>query len=171
MLKPQEVKARARRLEDQNYKFRTFLKNCADYDKLDAQFLALHRELFANHNCCECANCCKTYGTTLEDEDIERISAHLNMTAPDFIAEYLVDTDSYGEKGYQIKESPCTFLEADGRCRIQACKPRACEEFPFTDKPGRLMSMLSIIDHAEVCPVVFEILERLKVIYKFRNRG
>ena len=32
------------------------------------------------------------------------------------------------------------------------------------------MSMLSIIDHAEVCPVVFEILERLKVIYKFRNR-
>ena len=42
--------------------------------------------------------------------------------------------------------------------------------FPFTGQPDRLSSMYSIIGHAEVCPVVFEMLERLKVIYRFRNR-
>ena len=61
MLKPTEVKAKAQKLEEQNYKFRTFLKNRADGDELDAQFLALHKKLFAGYDCCKCANCCKAY--------------------------------------------------------------------------------------------------------------
>ena len=39
MVKPHEVKAKAEWLEEQNYKFRTFLKNRAGDDELDAQFL------------------------------------------------------------------------------------------------------------------------------------
>ena len=42
MVRPNDVQSKARRLEDQNIKFRTFLKNRADYDELDAQFLQLH---------------------------------------------------------------------------------------------------------------------------------
>ena len=57
----------------------------------------------------------------------------------------------------------------DGCCLIQNCKPDVCVEFPYADKPGRLSSMYGVIERAEVCPVVFEILERLKDTYGFRK--
>ena len=41
MVRPDEVKSKAQRLEERNYKFRTFLKSRADDDELDAQFLDL----------------------------------------------------------------------------------------------------------------------------------
>jgi Fe-S-cluster containining protein len=70
-----------------------------------------------------------------------------------------------------LETKPGVFLENDGGCRIENSKPTVCKDYPYTDKLGRLWSMYSIIDSAAVCPVVFEILERLKVIYRFQNRG
>jgi len=171
MIKPSEVKAEAKKLEDQNYKFRTFLKIHADDDELDAQFLALHKEFFANYDCCKCANCCRTYDIVLADDEVKRIAAFLNMPERDFADKYLVDADTDDEKPYKFKDSPCAFLFDDGRCRIQDCKPDVCTGFPYTDQPDRLSSMYSVIQHAEVCPVVFETLEQLKIMYKFRNRA
>jgi len=170
MVKPNEVKAKAQKLEEQNYKFRTFLKNRADDEELDAQFLLLHKELFTGYDCCKCANCCKMYRITLDNDEVRRIAVFIGSTENDFIAEYLVIAKPDDEKPYKIKETPCPFLFEDGRCRIQDCKPDVCTGFPFTDQPDRLSSMYGIIEHAEVCPVVFEILERLKVMYMFRNR-
>ena len=170
MIKPNEVKAKANRLEEQNFKFRAFLNNRADDDVLDAQFLALHNELFAGYDCCKCTNCCREYEPILDDNDVKRIAAFLGITENDFLAKYLVKTEPYEDKPYQIKEKPCVFLRDDGHCQIQECKPNNCLGYPFTNRPRRLSSMLSILDHAGVCPVVFEILERLKVMYGFRNR-
>jgi len=170
MITPTEVKVQAQKLEEQNYKFRTFLRNRADDDELDAQFLALHKELFAGYDCCKCTNCCKTYDITLTDDEVRRIAVYLEMTESDFAAEYLTDADADDERPHKFKLNPCSFLNGDGRCRIQSCKPDICNGFPYTDQPDRLSSMYSIIEHAEVCPVVFEILERLKMMYGFRNR-
>jgi len=170
MLTPTEVKDKARKLEEQNYKFRIFLKNRADDDELDAQFAALHRELFAAYDCCQCANCCKAYRILLDDDEAKRIASFLEMAESDFAAEYLRAADADDEKPYMLKEKPCPFLCEDGRCRIQDCKPGFCAGFPFTDQPERLSCMYSILEHAEICPVVSEILERLKKMYGFRNR-
>ena len=170
MVNPDEVSAKAQRLKEQNYKFRTFLRNHADDDVLDAQFLELHKELFVGYNCCKCANCCKTYRIILDNGEIKRIATYLGMTEYDFVTEHLTNADADDEKPYTIKKKPCPFLYDDGRCRIQDCKPDVCTEFPYTDHHERLSSMYSVIEHAEVCPVVFEILERLKLIYRFRNR-
>ena len=170
MLKPSEVKDEAQKLEDQNYQFRRFLKGRADADKLDAQFLSLHEELFADYDCNECANCCRSYGTIISSDEMKRIAAHLGLPESDFIAKYLIQAEPDEDLPYEFKDKPCLFLHDDGSCRIQECQPEVCAAFPFTDRPDRLSSMLSIIGHAEVCPVVFEILERLKVLYGFRNR-
>jgi len=162
MIEPSKINFVAKRYAEQNYKFRTFLKRRADVDKLDAQFLELHNELFANYDCCKCNNCCKTYDVILKDDEITDISRYLGKAENDFINECLTKSD---EGGYKIKGKPCSFLSADGKCEIQECKPSECKGFPFTDRPNRLSSMLSILDFAEECPVVFEILERLKRIY------
>jgi Fe-S-cluster containining protein len=168
VIAPTEVKTRAERLEEQNYKFRTFLKYRADGDELDAQFLKLHKELFADYDCCECNNCCKALDIILDSDEAKRISTFLKMTEDDFATEYLTNTDD--EKPYKFKTNPCAFLDDDGRCRIQGCKPEVCKDFPYTDRPDRLSSLYSVIEHAEVCPIVFEILEQLKRLYGFRNR-
>jgi hypothetical protein len=169
MIKPNEVKAAAQRVEDENYEFRTFLKCNAEPDELDEQFAALHKELFADYDCCKCANCCKSLGILLDEDDIEKMADAIKSKS-DFIDLYLTKADPDDEKPYKFKESPCTFLDDDdGHCWTYDCKPKDCEFFPFTDQPDRLQSLYSIIGHAEVCPIVFEILERLKAEYKFHK--
>ena len=170
MVKPNEVLAKAKKFEEQNYKFRVFLKIRADHKKLDKQFLKLHKEFFTDYDCCKCANCCKMCDIILDHDEVKRITAFLGLAESDFIASYLANADADDEKPYKIKTKPCLFLQDDGHCRIQDCKPDVCVGFPYTDRPNRLSSMYSIIFSAEICPIVFEILERLKMMYGFRNR-
>lgn len=163
MISPEEVCKAAKKKERENLRFRIILKNHADDEELDQQFLALHNELFERYDCSQCANCCRAYSTVLEEDEISAISDHLGMTAESFQAKYLAQ----GEEGLELK-GPCAFLKDDGRCEIESCKPRQCREYPYTDKPGRLFSLYGILTSAEHCPVVYEIMERLKKMYYFR---
>ena len=74
MIGPDEVKAEAERLAEQNFEFWTFLRNFADGDGLDTLFLKFHKEIFANYDCRKCANCCKTYDITLGADEIWRMA-------------------------------------------------------------------------------------------------
>lgn len=164
MILPTKIHAVAARHEQENLRFRRFLKAHADADELDRQFMALHYELFAEYDCCHCGNCCRAYSTTLQDGEIESIAAFLGLTPQDFAEKYLVD----GIGGHELK-APCCFLGEDGKCTIQECKPSECRGFPYTDRPERLYSLFNTVSFAEECPVVFEILERLKDSYEFRR--
>jgi Fe-S-cluster containining protein len=165
MIDPSAINAIAKKREKENLKFRTFLKNRADEEELDGQFLALHNELFSGYDCCQCANCCKATRTTVQEDEIAPITEHLGVAKQEFVNTYL----SMDNGGYELK-SPCPFLTASGKCAIQECKPEECRDFPHTDKPERIDSLLGIVSFAEQCPVVFEMLERLKKIYRFRKR-
>lgn len=162
MITPSEVNTVAKKLEEENLRFRSFLKNHADCDELDQQFLALHNELFAGYDCCKCNNCCRAYSTTIQDYEIDSIAGFLGLTKQEFQQNYLVQTAG----NYRIN-SPCSFLNEDGKRAIQNCKPKECQDFPYTDKSNRWGSLFGVISFAEECPVVFEILERLKDIYRF----
>ena len=105
----------------------------------------------------------------LDDNDIETISQHLGQPKDDFINEHLEKSD-YDESYYKFNKQPCVFLCADGKCNIYDVRPSECKGFPFIDHPDRLSSLLGVISFAEECPVVFEILERLKNIYNFKYR-
>jgi|GEM_PF-5114055 len=59
MLDPENITRVYAEIESDLYRFRSFLRSHADIDKLDAQFLALHNELFAEYDCSQCKNCCK----------------------------------------------------------------------------------------------------------------
>ena len=88
MIAPKDVSAAAAKREDENLRFRTFLKIHADPEELDQQFSELHRELFARYDCCQCGNCCRAYSTTLSEEEIVNISACLGMTRQKFLEDY-----------------------------------------------------------------------------------
>ena len=165
MISPNNVQAAAAKRKDENLRFRTYLKIHADPDELDRQFLALHKELFTGYDCCRCGNCCRIYSTTLTEEEIVNISIYLGLTRQKFPEDHLIR----GMDGLELP-APCRFLNADGKCRLQDCKPEECKGFPYTDRPHRLESLYSVLSAAEICPVVFEILERLKELYHFKIR-
>lgn len=112
MISPKNVSAAAAKREDENLRFRAFLKNHTDPDELDRQFLSLHTELFAGYDCCRCGNCYRAYSTTLTEEEVVNISTYLGMTRQEFLEDYLLR----GQDGLELP-APCRFLNADGRCR------------------------------------------------------
>ncbi len=167
MLAPRKVQFEAKRKEKENMAFRTYLKCNADEDELDRQFLELHNELFGKYDCSRCRNCCKKYHGQLPKEDIEKDAKCLGMTPEAFMEQFLDSQEQ--EAKYKTKHMPCDFLQENGECMLGSCKPEDCKNYPYTNQPERLWSLYSVLDAVAVCPVAFEIYERLKGEYGFRR--
>ena len=101
-------------------------------------------------------------------EDIDRDAQYLGITAEQFVDTYL-EKEEFG-MNYQARNKSCDFLREDGNCKLGDCKPDSCKKYPYTDQPERLLSLLSILNTIEICPVAFEIFERLKQEYGFKIR-
>ncbi len=126
---------------------------------LDVVMQELHEEEFAVTDCLTCANCCKTTGPLFTDTDIERISRHLKKKPQQFISEFLrIDED--GDR--VLKQAPCAFLAADHYCLIYDVRPKACREYPHTDRKKFQQITNLTLKNVEMCPAAFNIVERMK---------
>ena len=81
------------------------------------------------------------------------------MKPQQFIDQYLrIDED----KDYVLQNVPCTFLGHDNYCLIYDVRPKACREYPHTDrKDFHKISNLTIKNTA-ICPAAFNIVEEMK---------
>lgn len=165
MIAPEYIKDEARKKEAENIKFRTYLKGHAEEKKLDQQFLELHNELFADYDCSKCRNCCTMYRGSIPAEDLEKAAEHMKLSKEQFITLFLQENEMFGN--YETKHQPCDFLNEDGECKLGECRPYNCKNYPYTSQPERLFSLRSVLEVVEVCPVAFEIYERLKKEYRF----
>lgn len=118
------------------------------------------KELFADYDCSKCRNCCKMYKGSIPAEDVEKDADYLGITVEQFI-DFFLEKEEFGI-GYHTKHKPCDFLQEDGNCKLGDCKPDSCKKYPYTDQPERLCSLLGMLDTISICPVAFEIFERLK---------
>jgi Fe-S-cluster containining protein len=168
MIAPNRVCDEAKKKEDENYRFRSYLKTHAEKEELDERFLRLHNVLFAEHDCSECRNCCKMYKGTLEEQDVMRAVQLLGMEKEQLIDHYLIFNGS--ENHYETKHKPCDFLMENGECKLGEARPDNCKDYPFTNRPERLYSLYSVLDTITVCPVAFEIYERLKKEYGYSRK-
>ena len=126
---------------------------------LDKLIHPLHEEVFECTNCLKCANCCTTTGPLFTDKDISRIAKHLRIKPFEFTQQYLrIDED----RDYVLKSVPCTFLEEDNYCSIYEVRPKACREYPHTDRKKQNQLLNLTEKNIEVCPAVFNIVEKLK---------
>jgi len=144
----------------ENRKFLAGLKK-KDPRKIDDAFHELHKEVFEEIDCLQCANCCRTTSPIFYQNDIERLSKGLRIKPGDFIDTYLkIDED----KDYVLTSSPCSFLGPDNHCSVYEDRPKACREYPHTDR--KKMVQITDLTHKNtlVCPAVLEIVERLKLI-------
>jgi len=129
---------------------------------LDDVVHGLHHEVFSSFSCLDCANCCKTIGPRLTDKDIDRLAKHLKMKPSAFLEQY-VKTDEDGD--FVFNSQPCPFLLPDNYCMVYENRPKACREYPHTDRK-RVIQILNLSHkNCETCPVVYEIFEEMKQKY------
>ncbi len=144
--------------KDPNKKFLSKLAK-ADSRKVDDAFHQQHDNVFEEIDCLTCANCCKTTSPIFYQHDIERASKALRLRPSDFISKYLrVDED----KDYVLQQAPCPFLDKENYCSIYADRPKACREYPHTNRKKMVQIMDLTFKNTLVCPAVFEMVERLK---------
>ena len=131
---------------------------------LDKLIHPLHEEVFACTDCLECANCCTTTGPLFTDKDISRIAKYLKIKPSKFTEKYLrIDED----RDYVLQTLPCVFLGEDNYCSIYDVRPKACREFPHTDRIKQHQLLKLTQKNIEVCPAVFSIIEKLKKYLKY----
>ena len=131
--------------------------------KLDSIMEELHELEFEKTDCLECANCCKTTSPIFTTKDIDRISKSFRIKTRQFIDKYLnLDTDS----DYVLKSSPCTFLAADNTCNIYDVRPKACREYPHTNRKNFEKISDLTLKNVSICPATFNIVEALRAKLK-----
>lgn len=114
----------------------------------------LHEEAFETIDCLQCANCCTTTGPLLTSNDIDRIAKHLGLKPIHFIEQYLhIDEDG----DYVFKSMPCPFLGADNYCTIYEQRPKACREYPHTDRANQQGILSLTRKNTKICPAVANI--------------
>lgn len=128
--------------------------------RLDVLMQELHDDEFSKTNCLTCANCCKTTSPIFSDKDITRISKHLKLKELQFIETYLQrDEDDF----MVLKQAPCSFLDkSDNTCFIYDVRPKACREYPHTNRKNFIQLTNLTLKNTEVCPAVMNIVEELK---------
>lgn len=149
-------KAKDKRKE--NKKFFSKLKKRPPKD-LDRLMVELHDDEFNRTDCLECANCCKTTGPLFTQKDIERLSKHFRMKPGEFIDTYLrLDEDN----DFVLQSVPCPFLGADNYCSVYDVRPKACREYPHTDRKDFHKISNITLKNTMICPAAFNIVEEMK---------
>ena len=81
------------------------------------------------------------------------------MKEQQFIAQFLQrDEDDF----MVLKEAPCTFLNEDNTCSIYDVRPKACAEYPHTNRKKFIQLTNLTLKNTEICPAAFNIVEELK---------
>ncbi|CCF02115.1 YkgJ family cysteine cluster protein [Streptococcus macedonicus] len=148
----------AQQKQKEHRKFLATLKKRAPKN-LDKITQEIHTEVFNEIDCTKCANCCKSLGPLFTEADITRISKVFRMKLSVFEETYLrVDED--GDKVFQ--SMPCPFLGDDNLCTIYDVRPKACREFPHTDRKKIYQINHLTIKNTLFCPAAYLFVEKLK---------
>jgi hypothetical protein len=127
--------------------------------KLDHLMQGIHEAEFDRTDCLQCANCCKTTGPLFTDKDVSRIAKFLRMKEQQFLQSYL----RMDEDGDLVLQSvPCAFLGHDNCCEIYEVRPKACREFPHTDRKKFHQISNLTLKNVAICPAAFNIVEEMK---------
>ena len=156
----EEINGLPQRAKDKHKEHKKFFQKLKKKPprNLDREMQELHETEFKRTDCLTCANCCKTTGPLFTNKDIERIARHFRMKPQQFIEGYLrVDEDN----DYVLQQLPCPFLGADNYCSIYDVRPKACAEFPHTNRKDFHKISSLTIKNVAICPAAMNIVEEM----------
>lgn len=118
-----------------------------------------HESVFHVIDCLDCAHCCKSISPAVTDSDIARIAKFLKCK-PSYVVETYFVLDADGD--YVFTSLPCPFLGTDNYCSIYSARPRACREYPHTDRKKSLQLLAIHQKNCDVCPAVQLIFKNMR---------
>ncbi len=101
----------------------------------------------------------------VSESEVKRLSQIKNMAHSEFMSRF-IETDSFDGVTF-LKDAPCIFLK-DKSCSIYNDRPKDCRSYPHTHKPGFTGRTIKMIHNYSVCPIVFNVFERLKLELNYR---
>lgn len=158
----EKIKKLGRVREDENFDFRAFLKQ-QDPERVDKIVHRLNREVSEQIDCTTCGNCCMKLKPLVTDHDIDRLSTRLNLPGEQIKKDY-TETEE-GEQ--QFKHLPCCFLK-EKKCTVYENRPDDCRSYPHLHKDHFTSRLFQVIANYSICPIVFNVYERLKSELRFK---
>ena len=159
-----KIKQIAAEREDENFRFRTFLKG-KDAEKVDSVVHRLHTKITSQIDCTLCGNCCCCLKPKVSKEDIEALARLENISSEKYLTCYCEKEDG----DIYFKDIPCRYIDGK-KCSIYENRPIQCKNFPYTDKKEFISRLWGMIGFYEICPIVFNLMEELKDVFRFYRK-
>jgi len=155
-----KIKAFSEKYDEQNWKFRLYLKNSDISDrKLDNIVHEIYEKVSSQINCRDCANCCKVLHPIIRKKDVSRLTKLLNISNDEFIDKYL-KKDENGT--FVFKGEICPFL-VNNSCTVYENRPEDCHSFPHLHKSKFRSRLMGIVINSSLCPIIFNVYQKLKL--------
>jgi Fe-S-cluster containining protein len=150
---------------DENFRFRRYIKS---HNFVERQFRHAAEEIEEQIDCRQCAECCRVGEVPLAERDVEHLSRFLRISPKKFVEEYTA-TGEDGEWILRRSKAGCVFLDGND-CTVYEARPGNCERFPHLIRgAGSIQSrMWQFVDRAAYCPIVYNWMEAVKNLTKFR---
>lgn len=168
---PKQVEQLAGQREDENWEFRAWIKGHGpDDDALNELVQSLTDQVWAEMDCTQCANCCRVTSTAVVPDEFALLSRALGLSVEEFKASVLRFDNP--DKRWELP-APCPLL-AGNLCRVYDDRPQPCRDYPNLHHDFRMHS-IARFSNAEICPIVFNVIELLKLELRWpglrRRRG
>jgi Fe-S-cluster containining protein len=161
----EKIKRMSQQKENENYRFRSFLKG-QDDEKVDRIVYRLHKDISGMIDCTTCGNCCTKLKPAVTNPEIKRLSV-IDSVLSEYFRTNFTEQDDFKESLY-LKDTPCKYL-LDKKCLIYAERPDVCKSYPHTHLPDFNSRTLEVIENTAICPIVFNLFEQLKREFGFRS--
>ncbi|HWZ42483.1 MAG TPA: YkgJ family cysteine cluster protein [Candidatus Saccharimonadales bacterium] len=167
-----QIRTLAQSKEDENWKFREFLKmRCnLEPDQIDELVFETTRRVWAGIDCTACANCCREVKPSFSEEEVDRVARRLGMERQQFIDIYLERADALSDNPWQTRTTPCPFLK-NNLCSVYEDRPGDCSGYPYLYKPEFVFRLMGMVERTLTCPIVYEVMEHLKKSLGFSRRN
>jgi len=155
---------KAESMESENDAFRSFL-NQQPATLLDQKVQAINETIATKIDCTECGNCCKSLLINVTSSEAEKLADQLQLNLLEVKKLYLDESE-----GGQLlmNKIPCHFL-IDKKCSIYAHRFNSCRDFPHLEQAGFNKRLFSLFMHYGTCPIIFNVMENLKIQTGFKQ--
>ena len=156
---------------EENLRFRKWMKA---HVFVERQFRKAAQQVEEQIDCRQCAECCRVTEVKLAERDVAKLSRFLGISEREFIQKHTALDDDGAAILRRVKSADgrlaCEFLVGND-CSVYEARPANCERFPHLLRgAGSLESrMWDFVDRAAYCPIVYNWLEAVKALTKFRS--
>lgn len=158
-----DIKVLGDKRQEENDDFAAFVKGNPD-DDLDELVHRINDAVSAQIDCTACGNCCQSLMINVTTEESEKLADFLQLSVEATKAKYIEES----LQGRMIINTiPCHFL-TDKRCTIYPERFTECRDFPHLHKPGFSKRLFNTLSYYGMCPIIFNVVEAVKISTGFK---